>query len=149
MGITENPDDPALKNIDPDTHMQEKYLVLSEAERAKGYVRPLRTVYKHVGRRPTHPVRPLTDEERQQYAAFDYVAFEEYPPDSAARGRFWTQAQLHSGCDQVTIIGTAIASTYATDPSFYGGTYCAHCRAHFPIGQDGEFIWEDGSRVGT
>jgi len=42
-------DDP--KNVDPTigpTGQQKSYLVLSEAERAKGYVRPVRTSYRHL-----------------------------------------------------------------------------------------------------
>jgi hypothetical protein len=34
-----------------------------------------------------------------------------------------------------------IAETYARDPSFYGGTYCASCRDHFPVGTTGQFVW--------
>lgn len=47
MSLTTDPSDPDLKKIKPDGQ-QEKYLVLSEEERAKGFVRPLRRSYKHV-----------------------------------------------------------------------------------------------------
>lgn len=46
MGVTDDRNDPGLKKIGADG-MQEKYLVLSEEERAKGFVRPLRRSYKH------------------------------------------------------------------------------------------------------
>jgi hypothetical protein len=46
-------------------------------------------------------------------------------------------------------MGLSIAETYARDPHYYGGTYCAGCRAHYPVGEDGEFVWDDGSKVGT
>lgn len=46
MGITDNPDDPGLKIVDP-SGMQRKYLVLSEEEREKGFIRPVRTSYMH------------------------------------------------------------------------------------------------------
>lgn len=46
MGTTDDRDDPALHEIGP-SGMQKKYLVLSEAERAKGFVRPVRKAYKH------------------------------------------------------------------------------------------------------
>lgn len=46
MGVTDDRNDPGLKNIGPDG-MQETYLVLSEEERAKGFVRPLRRAYIH------------------------------------------------------------------------------------------------------
>lgn len=47
MGITEDRNDPGLAKIGPDGQ-QSKYLVLSEAERAKGFVRPVRRTYKHL-----------------------------------------------------------------------------------------------------
>lgn len=48
MGITDDRSDPGLSKIDPETGMQESYLVLSEAERAEGFVRPLRYAYRHL-----------------------------------------------------------------------------------------------------
>lgn len=43
-----------------------------------------------------------------------------------------------------------IAETYARDPWFYGGTFCAGCRAHFPVGPAGEFVWAGtDEKVGT
>lgn len=47
MGLTTDRDDPGLHELRPDGQ-QEKYLVLSEEERAKGYVRPLRRSYVHL-----------------------------------------------------------------------------------------------------
>jgi hypothetical protein len=46
-GLTTDPRDPRLKNIVPGGQ-QEAYLVLSEEERAKGFVRPVRRSYLHV-----------------------------------------------------------------------------------------------------
>jgi hypothetical protein len=46
MSLTNDPNDPGLKKIGPD-NLQEKYLVLSEEERAKGFVRPYRDAYRH------------------------------------------------------------------------------------------------------
>lgn len=101
MGLTDDRNDPGLKKIEPDG-MQEVYLVLSEEERAKGFVRPVRTSY------------------------------------------------VHERCGAVTTMHRALAETYARDPKFYGGTFCVKCRAHFPVGKDGEFVW-DGTeeKVGT
>jgi hypothetical protein len=101
MGVTDDRNDPGLSKIGPDG-MQDKYLVLSDEERAKGFVRPVRKAY------------------------------------------------VHQKCGSVTTMGTALAETYARDPKFYSGTFCATCRAHFPVGTDGEFIW-DGTqeKVGT
>lgn len=47
MGLTTDPQDEGLKKIRPDGQ-QEAYLVLSEEERAKGFVRPVRKSYKHL-----------------------------------------------------------------------------------------------------
>jgi len=46
-------------------------------------------------------------------------------------------------------MGMALAETYARDPKFYGSTFCTRCGTHFPVGEFGEFEWEDGSKVGT
>lgn len=119
---------------------QKGYVVLSPAERAKGFVRPLRRSYRHVGVRPKYLLRDLTEKEKQMYAQCDYVKFEAYSEsESPITGRFWTQAQLSSGCDTVTTMGVAIAETYARDPKFYGGTFCCTCGKHFPLE---EFVWE-------
>jgi hypothetical protein len=134
---------------------QKTYLVLSEEERAKGFVRPVRDCYRHVGRRgPKYALQDLTDDQREQYASEGYVKYEKYPEElSPLTGRFWSQADLDAvgkGCGSVTIMGQALAETYARDPHFYGGTFCARCAKHLPVGEDGEFVWEsDGSRVGT
>ena len=50
MGVTDDRNDPALTHgADTEPVAQaEKYLVLSNKERAKGWVRPLRSSYAHV-----------------------------------------------------------------------------------------------------
>lgn len=80
---------------------QKGYVVLSAAERAKGFVRPVRRTY------------------------------------------------VHDKCGVATTMAQALAETYARDPHFYSGTFCCGCGAHFPVGADGEFTWDDGTRVGT
>jgi hypothetical protein len=47
----------------------------------------------------------------------------------------------HLKCGVVTTMGVSLAETYARDPYFYSGTFCAGCGAHFPVGEDGEFVW--------
>lgn len=96
-----SPVTPDHQEIDPVTGKQKDYVVLSEEERAKGFVRPVRTVYRHLR------------------------------------------------CGMATRMARAIAETYACSPSFYTGTFCSHCRDHFPVGPDGEFEWLDGSKVGV
>lgn len=156
MSVTTDPNDPKLRDHRPDGQ-QESYLVLSDEERARGFVRPVRRSYRHVGcERPKHPTRPLTPEEQERYKGVGYVLYEEYPPgESSVVGRYWTQTQLDAagGCGSVTTMGQAIAETYARDPSFYGGTFCVCCGKHFPLRYaDGSpaFVWEpDGSPVGS
>lgn len=101
MGVTIDRNDPGLHKIDADG-MQEVYIVLSEKERAKGFVRPIRDAYTHIS------------------------------------------------CGTQTIMGRALAETYARDPFFYGATYCCKCKAHYRVGKDGEFDWSDGTgKVGV
>lgn len=157
--LTTDRDDPRLRQVDPRTGLQGAYVVLSEGERAKGYVRPVRTRYKHLGPEgPKYPLRDLTAEEVSRFADYDYAKFEEYPEseDPIITGRYWKQAELdRRGCGMVTIMSQAIAETYARNPGFYGGTYCAGCGEHFPVGERGEFVWchDDGTptsiKVGT
>ena len=56
---------------------------------------------------------------------------------------------IHEKCGSTTTMGAEIAQTYAAQPSFYGATFCVRCGTHFPVGASGEFVWEDGSKVGT
>ena len=52
MSLTTDPNDPSLGRRGADTKpvpQNEKYLVLSEEECAKGFVRPVRRSYVHVG----------------------------------------------------------------------------------------------------
>ena len=154
--LTTDPKDPRLGHGSDDkpVPMNPVYLVLSDEERAKGFVRPVRDIYKHVGiAGPKHPLRDLTNAEKEMFSHAGYAKFETYPEsESPDTGRFWTWAQICSvgkGCGTTTTMGRAIAETYARTPAFYGSTYCVRCRMHRPVGEDGEFEWLDGSRVGT
>lgn len=136
-----------------ETGQHDGYIVLCPDERAKGFVRPYRDSYKHVGVRPKYPLRDLTEEERERYKAFDYFKFEAYPEDAAERGggsitgRYWSRKSLQSGCGVVTTMGLALSETYARDPKFYGATFCCNCNAHYPVS---EFVWTvDGQQVGS
>ena len=106
MGLTTDPADPRLTHgadslDEAPVPQAEVYLVLSEEELAKGFVRPIRRSY------------------------------------------------VHSVCGTETTMGNALAETYARSPGFYGATYCVHCGAHRPVGAEGEFVWDDGTKVGT
>ncbi len=142
MTLTTDRNDPRIaRGQTNETGQHDAYLVLSEEERAKGFVRPVRRSYLHVGKQPVHPLRDLTADEHARYDQYGYVSFEAYPenPESAVTGRYWTKAQLASGCQSVTTMALPLAETYARDPSFYGATYCCGCCRHFPVD---EFVWD-------
>lgn len=97
-----SPVTPGHREIDALTGQQKGYVVLSDEERAKGFVRPVRRSYKH----------------------------------------------MH--CGTVTTMVQTLAETYARQPDFYSGTFCAGCRAHYAVGSSGEFFWCDSTeKVGT
>lgn len=134
--------------------MHADYIVLTKEERAKGFVRPVRRSYQHVGTAgPEYPLRELTAEEHERYDKYSYYRYEAYPEDSAMSGRFWTKEQLDNvgkGCGAVTTMGRDLAETYARDPDHYGSTFCVRCNKHLPVGKGGEFVWEgEPDRVGT
>lgn len=107
------------REIDPRTGQQKGYVVLSAEERAKGFVRPYRDSYVHVG-----------------------VGGSEVDPNDPRKSGL-----KPPGCGALTRMGRAIAETYARDPSFYNGTFCVGCKAHFPLDQ---FVWDGtNERVGS
>lgn len=134
----------APKPINPETGQHGAYYILSAAERAKGFVRPVRTKYVHTGERPKHPLRELTAEEHEQYDDVGYVKFETYPAGETCTGRFWTAKQFQSGCGAVTSMRQDIAETYARQPAFYGSTFCCSCGKHLPVA---EFTWDGTTEV--
>lgn len=74
-------------------------------------------------------------------------------PEDRARGfvRPLRTSYIHEKCGTVTRMPLACAETYAAQPSYYGSTFCCTCREYFPVGANGEFVWDDVSRekVGT
>lgn len=125
--LTDDPRDPRLTHgvDDRPVPQADAYLVLSEAERAQGFVRPLRTSYVHVG--------PGGYElAREADGTRDPTRWGLVPP----------------GCGRETRMSLEIAETYARDPSFYGATYCVGCQRHLPVAQ---FVWAgtDDQRVGS
>jgi hypothetical protein len=135
-----------------ETGQHDGYVVLCPDERAKGFVRPYRDSYTHVGLRPRYPLTNLTDEQEACYRGRHYVKFEAFPPDApesnggAVEGRLWTQQELDGRCGTVTTMGRALSETYARDPTFYGATFCCGCNRHLPVA---EFVWTaDGTQVG-
>lgn len=69
-------------------------------------------------------------------------------PEERAKGfvRPYRPSYRHQTCGQVTSMSRPIAETFARDPAFYGGTYCATCAMHRPLS---EFVWLDGSPMGS
>jgi hypothetical protein len=150
VDITTDTRDPRINSPNPNGQ-NEAYLVLPqlpEEYRERGWVRPLRLSYVHVGKQPQYPLRDLTPYEEEVHRGDGYVKYEKYPESrSPLSGRYWTAAQLKSGCQTETKMSLPIAETYARDPKFYGSTFCCGCQAHFPVG---EFQWyEDGLTVGS
>ncbi len=94
---------------------------------------------------------PVTEDHREIQPSGmqkDYVVLS---AGERARGfvRLVRRTYVHAKCGVATTMGLALAETYARDPTFYSGTFCAGCRTHFTFGQpDGAFTWDDGSKVG-
>lgn len=60
------------------------------------------------------------------------------------------RSYVHAKCGVVTTMGQSLAETYARQPEFYSGTFCCGCGTHFPVGEDGDFVWEGTTqKVGT
>jgi hypothetical protein len=93
------------------------------------------------------PVDKTRAEQTQETGQFkSYVVL---CPDERAKGfvRPYRDSYKHRTCGTVTTMGRALSETYARDPKFYGGTFCAGCNVHFPVG---EFQWTaDGKTVGS
>lgn len=73
------------------------------------------------------------------------------PPEEIAKGfiRPVRRSYIHSKCGGLTRMNQTIAETYARNPKYYSATFCCNCGTHLPVGAEGEFVWEDGSKVGT
>jgi hypothetical protein len=88
-------------------------------------------------------INPATGQQR------DYIVLS---PEERGKGfvRPVRRTYLHLKCGSTTTMGQSLAETYARQPDFYGGTFCCTCRTHFPVGENGEFVW-DGTdiKVGT
>lgn len=129
--------------------------VLSEEDRAKGFIGPCRKTYVHVGAQgPRYTLTEITEDERGGLPDRSWKFYEAYPDSELPkRGKYWTDDELKrvgAGCGSVTSMPLPIAETYAVNPHFYGSTYCAACQAYFPVGEQGEFVWEGtNQRVGT
>lgn len=146
MSLTTDRNDPNLHKV-KDNGQNEAYIILSDEERAKGFVRPVRQSYVHVGtdwNQIEHELRPSSD---GKYAG---VLYHVKRDGEFIGGRFLTFKEFEDysrnkhtgGCGAKTTMALAIAETYARDPKFYGATFCCGCGKHLPVA---EFIWDDGT----
>lgn len=140
----EQDDHQAPGPINPLTGQHTDYWVLPPEEIAKGFVRPVRQEYVHVGKKPKYPIKPLTAEQEEKWGGNGFVAFEEYPEGEKSVGRYWKQDELDSGCRTKTTMSLPLAETYARDPGYYGSTMCVGCGDHFPVA---EFVWAGTEEV--
>lgn len=167
MGLTTDPNDPCLKNGQKETGQNTCYLVLSEEERAKGFVRPYRDAYIHKGKKVETKGELLSLEEgliemsdwsKTYYTKENgYAGYLKYPEsESPLTGKFLKQNEYDAiinkkeyvgGCGTLTTMGRALSETYARDPKFYGATFCCGCNKHLPVD---EFVWDaDGEILGS
>lgn len=102
-----------------ETGQHDGYIVLCPDERAKGFVRPYRDAYKHVGRLEPIVGPKLTLETHYRVG----------------------------GCNTVTTMGRALSETYASDPNFYSHTFCCRCNRHLPVAEF--VWTADGLQVGS
>lgn len=95
---------------------------------------------------------PVTPDHREIQPSGQQKGYVVLAPEERAKGfvRPVRRTYVHEKCGQPTTMGLALAETYARDPNFYNGTFCATCRKHFPVGPDGEFVWQGtDEKVGT
>lgn len=97
-----SPVTPDHREVQPNGQLK-GYIVLSDEERAKGFVRPVRRTYLHVG---------------HNYELHGEVVLTRVGKDA---------------CGTRTTMSQAIAETYARDPYFYGSTFCCSCNKHLPL----------------
>jgi hypothetical protein len=102
-----------------ETGQHASYIVLCEDERKKGFVRPYRDAYRHVG----GVVETVTDDGTPAHAP------------------------RVGGCGTVTTMGRALSETYARDPKFYSHTFCVRCNRHPPVAEF--VWTADGQEVGS
>ena len=99
--------------------------------------------------------RPITPDHAELQSNGQQRGYVVLSAEERAKGfvRPVRDAYVHLTCGTVTTMGAALAETFARDPYFYSGTFCAGCRNHFRVGDDGEFVWAtprgNGMRLAT
>lgn len=147
--ITTDRNNPDL-NQPSESGQNKAYLVLTQEEIDKGFIRPVRDSYIHVGKLipviEGQTIRELSEFEKGNNVGF--VAYVVYPESESPKvGRFITQQEKDNlgkrfgGCGGLTKMNSVkICETYARDPKFYGATFCVHCEKHLPVS---EFFWDN------
>lgn len=118
------------------TGQHKSYIVLCEDERKKGFVRPYRDAYKHVG--------PQVCGQWIGHTSEGTVCYMDpgHPGECGA-----AKGARPQPCNTVTTMGRSLSETYARDPKFYGSTFCVSCNRHLPVA---DFVWTaDNERVGS
>lgn len=156
MSLTTDKNNPDLHKVDSSSGQNKAYLILSDEERKKGFIRPVRRSYRHTGKGIDGTKMIPIDEYFRQYPdeysserqkiykeKYGYVGYIPAPKnDSPIVGQFITKKDLYPGCGVVTTMSIELAETYARDAKFYGATFCTGCGAHLPVD---EFVWEGGN----
>jgi hypothetical protein len=84
---------------------------------------------------------PVTDDHRELLPSGMQKGYVVLSAEERSKGfvRPVRRTYRHKTCHSTTTMGIALAETYARDPTFYSGTFCVNCAAHFPLDQ---FVWE-------
>lgn len=136
-----------------ETGQHDGYIILCPDERKKGFVRPYRDAYEHVGRSICGKIVDVG----VTVLGGCRVCDEPHGHEGECGDVFRTVAQDEQvkllarhrigGCGATTSMGQALSETYARQPSFYGATFCVGCNRHLPVA---EFVWTaDGQQVGS
>jgi hypothetical protein len=151
MSLTTNPNDPRLQK-QKEVGQHDTYLVLPDEELSKGFVRPYRDKYIHVGRHYKDGVRMLEKPDKSNGKT--YVAIADISHDGKIiGGAYITQEELDQynktggyigGCGTETVMGQKLSETYARFPKFYSATFCVGCNKHLPVS---EFRWSKDDEV--
>lgn len=144
------------------TGQHKDYIVLCPDERAKGFIRPYRDAYRHVGRSVCgNIVNHGPSWEAPKLGGPRDICAQVYGHEGECSSPFLTvdqpeyaeirRSHRKGGCGKITTMGRALAETYARDPKFYGATFCVHCNRHLPVA---EFTWyemdgREGPKVGS
>lgn len=151
MSLTTDRNNPCLDKV-KENGQQACYLILSDEERAKGFIRPLRFSYTHLGinwNKVPHELNVFEKEkiiDNKVYVATLYHV-QDKETGKFIGGRYLTQNELDQydknkytgGCGTATKMHISIAETYARNPKFYGATFCCGCGTHINVN---EFVWE-------